>query len=124
MLNNLKIEHFRGINACELTNLSHINLLIGPNNSGKSSVLEALYLASLSVNLNNYGSINPLEYLLNRRVRRSDQDLSRLWHNYDQSKDIVLQMQFNDKQNQKVKIIVNKELKMKIEFSNRFIINS
>ncbi|OQX07999.1 MAG: hypothetical protein BWK80_48750 [Desulfobacteraceae bacterium IS3] len=36
------IHRFRGLRDIELSNLGRINLLVGPNNSGKTSVLEAI----------------------------------------------------------------------------------
>ncbi len=43
-IENLKIEHFRGIHNLEIDNLNHINIIAGDNNSGKTSVLEAILL--------------------------------------------------------------------------------
>ena len=40
MLTDICIEGFRGIRSMELNNLHPINLMIGENNSGKTSVLE------------------------------------------------------------------------------------
>jgi len=44
MIRGLKIRNFRGIKEGELE-FSPITILLGPNNSGKSTVLEALFLA-------------------------------------------------------------------------------
>lgn len=44
MLTNVQIEGFRGIGSLELENLYPVNLIIGENNSGKTSVLEAIQL--------------------------------------------------------------------------------
>jgi AAA15 family ATPase/GTPase len=44
MLKSLKIENFRCFKSFELQQLGRINLLVGANNSGKSSILEAIYL--------------------------------------------------------------------------------
>lgn len=41
---SVAIEHFRGIEQLELRDLSQLNLLVGRNNCGKSTVLEALFL--------------------------------------------------------------------------------
>jgi AAA15 family ATPase/GTPase len=41
-LENITIHQFRGPRELELKNLRQINLLVGINNSGKTSVLEAL----------------------------------------------------------------------------------
>ncbi|MFM7199162.1 MAG: ATP-dependent nuclease [Myxococcota bacterium] len=43
-MEHLRISHFRGIQQGELRGFQKLNLLMGPNNSGKSAVLEALYL--------------------------------------------------------------------------------
>jgi energy-coupling factor transporter ATP-binding protein EcfA2 len=44
MINSVLIEGYRGFRHFELHGLGRITLLVGRNNSGKSSVLEALYL--------------------------------------------------------------------------------
>lgn len=43
---NLKISNFRGISQLELSDFSRINVLLGRNSSGKSSILEAIFLLS------------------------------------------------------------------------------
>lgn len=42
MIANLHIERFRGIRDVELNDLGQVNLVVGQNNAGKTSVLEAL----------------------------------------------------------------------------------
>ena len=39
---SLKIENFRGIKSLEMSDLGQVNVLVGKNNSGKTSVLEAI----------------------------------------------------------------------------------
>ncbi len=48
MIERLVIHRFRGIRQGDLSDLGKINLLIGPNNSGKTAILEMLYLGSTS----------------------------------------------------------------------------
>lgn len=43
-IEHLNIEHFRGIHHLHTEKLNHINIIAGDNNSGKTSVLEALLL--------------------------------------------------------------------------------
>lgn len=43
---SLLIENFRGITNLEITDMKRINLLVGRNNCGKTSVLESLFLLS------------------------------------------------------------------------------
>ena len=40
----ITIEGFRQFKKLELTNLGKINLILGPNNAGKTSILEAIYV--------------------------------------------------------------------------------
>jgi predicted ATPase len=51
MLKSLKIENFRGFESFELKQLGRINLLVGENNSGKTSILEALLILLSRVTL-------------------------------------------------------------------------
>ena len=44
MLQTLAIRGFRGFESYRLTNLARVNLVVGKNNSGKTSVLEAIEL--------------------------------------------------------------------------------
>lgn len=40
----INISHFRGIEHIKLTSLKQVNLIVGKNNSGKTSVLESFFL--------------------------------------------------------------------------------
>ena len=42
MINEVKIENFRGFASLELKDLKRVNLLVGENDSGKTSLLEAV----------------------------------------------------------------------------------
>ena len=44
MFKNIKIENFRCFKSFELQQLGRVNLLVGENNSGKTSILEAIQL--------------------------------------------------------------------------------
>lgn len=46
MISKLKIEGFRGFNHLELSGLQPVNLIVGKNNAGKTSVLESLAILS------------------------------------------------------------------------------
>lgn len=43
-IDSLMIDSFRGIKDLYLENLNNVNLIVGPNNSGKTSILEAIEL--------------------------------------------------------------------------------
>ena len=52
-LSYLNIKHFRGIENLELKDLSTINIIVGDNNSGKTSLLEAITLFESPDNIKN-----------------------------------------------------------------------
>ena len=47
-INSLSIERFRALNKLEIKGFGQVNLITGKNNSGKSSVLEAIRLLASS----------------------------------------------------------------------------
>lgn len=50
MLDNLKIENFRCLSDFTISRLGRVNLIVGKNNSGKSSLLEALRIYARRAN--------------------------------------------------------------------------
>ena len=57
MISRLMVEKFRGINNLKIDNLNHINLFVGDNNCGKTSVMEAVQLFRTSELLGNIYTI-------------------------------------------------------------------
>jgi hypothetical protein len=51
MFQSVKIDGYRGFANFEMSALGRVNLLVGKNNSGKTSVLEALHLLSYGVDI-------------------------------------------------------------------------
>ena len=49
MFDSIRIKNFRSINDTGDLNLADLNILVGPNNSGKSSILYALMLMKMSL---------------------------------------------------------------------------
>ncbi len=46
MIDQINIKNFRGFKELELTDLKKVNLLVGPNASGKSALMESIFLSS------------------------------------------------------------------------------
>ena len=61
MFSSIRIERYRGFENLEMTGLGRVNLLVGSNNSGKTSILEAIYL------LDAMGDPSAIWKLLSRR---------------------------------------------------------
>lgn len=74
---DLEIERFRGIKYIKLENLGQINVILGSNNVGKSTILESVFMLSgmsnplLPSQLNllrekNFGDLSYVKYLFNK----------------------------------------------------------
>ena len=46
MLRSLEVENFRGLTKQSLTNLSRINVIVGPNAAGKTALLKSIFLGA------------------------------------------------------------------------------
>jgi hypothetical protein len=68
MLRSLEIENFKGIKHGKLEDLAQVNVLVGRNNSGKSTVLDALILLRCAVVSQDYLDRSGIEQILRRRV--------------------------------------------------------
>ncbi|RUS95994.1 AAA family ATPase [Trichormus variabilis] len=86
MLKSVKIENFRGFKSFELQQLGRINLLVGENNSGKTSILEAIQLLCSGTNLEPLGElmINRGEYLWSDNPREERElDIRHLFYDHE-----------------------------------------
>jgi AAA15 family ATPase/GTPase len=70
MLQQLHLQNFRGFESLELPNLRRVNLIVGRNNTGKTSVLEALYLLLTSAKQRNplRGDDSPLLWFIKDKL--------------------------------------------------------
>lgn len=95
-INSIKINRFRGIEYLEIERFSRINLLLGKNNVGKTSIVEAVFLLT--------GMSNPtLPNLINvirTRGSGSPEDLQWLFYNGDYGNSIMI----SDTRNRSVQI--------------------
>ena len=90
MLKSLKIENFRGFPSFEMQNLGRLNLIVGTNNSGKTSILEAIQLlialptnhailAEISISRSEYVNVNSDSHLsirhffYNHKIEENDE---------------------------------------------------
>ena len=82
MISSVYIRGFRGIREGFIDGLERVTLLIGRNGAGKSSILEAIYLASACANpQDEVRRENKLDYVLSRRGGRGSWNETRrfLW---------------------------------------------
>jgi AAA15 family ATPase/GTPase len=88
MINNIAIQRFKGIKQCNIDDLGRINLLLGRNDSCKSTILEAIYYTLKEL------SENSLENLFRRRTNVFT-GAQELWYNYDLHRPINIQLEID-----------------------------
>ncbi len=91
MLSSITIRNFRGIKEGTIQDLSNINIFVGRNNTGKSSVLEAIQLLSTTVVIYDPLQRQIMDQLMSRRVNRSAGYKS-LCYNYKQDKGLEFEL--------------------------------
>ena len=105
MYSSVRISGYRGLDAFKIDGLGRINLLVGTNNSGKTSILECIEL------LRSAGSAYVLTTILGRRGEwgyRSDEerrdylDISHMFANHELSGKIVIEGDCIDAANRSV----------------------
>jgi len=99
-IESIAIRNFRGILECSISGFTDVNVLIGRNGSGKSTILESIYLASAGINpTDELHGKNKISYVISRRTDRGDWSRSRdvLWFLMDTVKDIDLKFIFTNK---------------------------
>ncbi len=125
MLKALKIENFRCFKTFELQQLGRLNLLVGTNNSGKTSILEAIQLLTFQSNLEALGEImiNRGEYTVideNNVARKLELDVRHLFYGHEidiDSSFSIIASNYNDGQEEIVVSIKDKELENKEQIS-------
>ncbi|WP_088242550.1 AAA family ATPase [Calothrix rhizosoleniae] len=86
MFKSIKIENFRCFPSFELQQLGRVNLLVGKNNSGKTSILEAIQILCSRTNLEPLAEImiNRGEYLWNDDSKgRRELDIRHLFSGHE-----------------------------------------
>jgi AAA15 family ATPase/GTPase len=89
MLTELRIQKFKGIGSCDVKDPARVNLFIGKNDSGKSTILEAVYYL--------FRELYAPPQLQAIMSKRSNVFVggSELWFNYDTSSQVVITAVFD-----------------------------
>lgn len=90
MIKGISIQNFRGILTCDNLDFNEINVFIGEFGSGKSTVLDAIYLLKFATE-----RTACLKRILSRRTGRSV-DLSSLWYKYETDHEASVSYRLND----------------------------
>ncbi len=87
MFENLSIQNLRGIQSLKISDLRRINIFVGPNNSGKTTILESIFLLIGMSNPQLYASINNFRGLTSTEAN----DLKFNFRNLDTNNTIILE---------------------------------
>jgi len=89
MISEVTISNYKGIKHCEVKDLRRVNLFIGKNDSGKSSILEAIFHTCKEFERHNFNTI---------MTRRTDIFTGgrELFFNYDTKLNILVVLKFGD----------------------------
>ena len=94
MLTSLEIENFKSIRSGKMSDLAQVNVLVGRNNSGKSTVLDAILLMRCAFALDDYVGKSGLDQIINRRVQRGSKGFKELAHMLETNAPSVLNAEF------------------------------
>ncbi|WP_462251830.1 AAA family ATPase [Ferruginibacter sp.] len=97
----LEIEGFRGIKKAEIDGLSMVNIFLGQNNCGKTSLLEAIFLLAGYNNANLALNID----LFRDLIHNEENDFSFLFYNLNYSSVLVLSAELTNKEQIKLEIL-------------------
>ena len=99
---NINIKSFRGIKEFELNNASKVNVILGQNNSGKSSILEAIFLLTGYNNPQLVLTVDVFRNLLHNELN----DFRFIFYNLDYNSRITLEADlYPNNENRKLEII-------------------
>jgi len=98
----IEIKNFRGIKRAKLENFADINIFIGKNNTGKSTVLEAIYLISSNFEI---------DWLFKPAFIRIIEKRGWLPGRFE---DICNELKFRHLENPKIKIKENEEFEIRV----------
>ena len=59
LLKHININYFKGLDSIELKDCGNVNVIVGKNNSGKSSILQAIQMAELSLSNVGWDQLQP-----------------------------------------------------------------
>jgi AAA15 family ATPase/GTPase len=125
-LESLKIQNFRGFDNLEMNGFSKINVLLGENNSGKTSVLESIFLLS--------GMSNPqlaLNINLMRGLNVAKDSLKYVFHKLETINKPLIVGNFSQNTNRKIEIspifeknIISKEINTSLQDNSSSVLSA
>ena len=82
LMDSFEVENFRSLRHLKLEKLARVNLLVGKNNSGKTSVLEALYALTNA-------DMPTWHLVVDRGVKEARVDAAYFFYKFDASQNAI-----------------------------------
>lgn len=89
MIEAVTINNFKGIKHCEIKDLAKVNLFIGKNSCGKSTIMESIYFTGKE-----FLGISLPQCLMRRANRAGNWSARELWYGYDTGSEITTDLAF------------------------------
>ena len=90
IIKHININYFKGLNSIELRDCGNLSVLVGKNNSGKSSILHAIHMAGLALNLHSWN-----QFQLKRNIIELFSDIGKFEINLTYKDDTKIQISAN-----------------------------
>jgi hypothetical protein len=90
IISDITIQNVRGIKTCEIRKLKQINLFVGKNSTGKSTILESIQLIPSLI----FYPLAQVSVIINRRSDRSWHPRE-LWHKYNRELELSVSLFFD-----------------------------
>lgn len=114
MFKKITIKGLRGVKELELDDFKQINLFVGKNNCGKSTILESLYLAIAPTNAHLLVRINTF-----RGLKNIDENIwLTLFHKMSKDSNITISTELNNKDERKLIIKPNMKSATNVAITN------
>lgn len=117
MIKSCKIRNFKSLQRCELKNIKRITLLGGKNNTGKTALMEALFLHFDRLNPECFIRLNAWRGVQYMKISSSEL-FAPFFYNYDRTKKIEIEVSNIGNVIEEMAIETIADLNSKISFDN------
>ena len=100
LLKHININYFKGLDSIELKDCGNLNVIVGKNNSGKSSILHAIDMAALALNFRSWN-----QFQLKRNIEDLFSNIGKFKINLTYKDDSKIQISIPNSNNRNSPII-------------------
>ncbi|WP_394120323.1 ATP/GTP-binding protein [Planococcus donghaensis] len=117
MIQRYKVKNFKSLKGSEIKNFKRINLLGGKNNTGKTTLMESIFLFHDRLNPECFIRLHAWRGVQTIKME-SPELFGPLFYNYDTDKKIDIEIEYTNKSTQNLMINLIEDLNKQISLSN------